>query len=106
MAYKEHHHMSNIPQARNILKELLSNKYLAAPFRAELRKALRLMTRTEIVRQTPHKRHPPTSEQKQKILHLAKTTKLSQAEIARKVGLGSQAGGRVSEILHRSNSHA
>ena len=41
---------------------------------------------------------PPTEAQREQVLHLRRTTSLSQLEIANRVGLNP---GRVSEIIHK-----
>lgn len=93
--------MSNVPKARRILRELLTNEWIGERIKTEIRAALRVMTRRPHVRETPRIMNGGvTKAQRQRVLILAKNTELSQAEIARRVGLGAQAGGRVSEILH------
>jgi hypothetical protein len=93
--------VSDIAAARHILRRLIVHDWTPEPVRASLRTALSHMTREPVVRETPRTARPVTPKQRKEIVHLAETTVLSQAEIARRVGLGAQAGGRVSEILHR-----
>jgi hypothetical protein len=93
--------MSDIPKAREILKELLDNEWIADAVKVRLRQALRLMRREAVVREAPRSTNGTISNmQRRMIIRLAQDTKLPQSEIARRVGLGSQAGGRVSEVLH------
>jgi hypothetical protein len=94
--------MSNIPEARNILRGLLRTGELQPSAKDTIWAAIKLMTRDPVVRGTPKKASPPTPQQRDHILRLARVTDMTQAEIAQRVGLGPQASGRVSEILHRA----
>ena len=45
--------MSNVPKARRILRELLTNEWIGERIKTEIRAALRVMTRRPHVRETP-----------------------------------------------------
>jgi hypothetical protein len=90
---------SDIPGARIVLEQLhkdLMRRHLLDEAQQE-RIALAKMVRATPVRRTPVRNIRVTRKQRAMVLSLARTTDLSQQEIAEQVGLNH---GRVSEILN------
>lgn len=91
--------MSNIPHARELVSGVLQSarSNLTPEERADLRNALRLMTRRSPMRRAPTERIEVTRKMKKKIVKLARDTEMTNHDIAIAVGLRN--GGRVSEVL-------
>lgn len=89
--------MSNIPQARAILEEVIdyTDDY---NIKRRLGKALQLMHRVSEIRRASEVRQVINSEMRAKVRNLVHTTDLTMHQVATKVGLRN--GGRVSEIMH------
>lgn len=89
--------MSNIPQARAILEEVIdyTDDY---NIKRRLGKALQLMHRVTEIRRASEVRQVINSEMRAKVRNLVHTTDLTMHQVATKVGLRN--GGRVSEIMH------
>jgi len=89
--------MSDIPRARGILEGLLRNYQLPQPVQLAIAKALSLMQRDPPISRARGKAVAITPALKARVRALS-AQGLSQAEIARRVGLPN--AGRVSEILN------
>jgi hypothetical protein len=93
--------MSDIPRARELLTTLAKHPYLPEPLREDVTEILTLLDRRPTLRRSPRHKTKITDSIRAQILFLANNTELSQGAIASLVGLGPQAYGRVSEVLHK-----
>lgn len=92
--------MSDIPRARKLLQQVLTRERALDKVSVQLiKRALTLMQREKYVRRpVSSKRQRIDSDLRRQIRYLAVHTRLSQHQIANRLGLGSS--GRVSEVLH------
>lgn len=93
---------SNVPQARKLLQEILSGNlgYVDPDVHEQIQEALDLMRRQRPVRvANTQQRIRITPAIKAAVLALAGDLTLSNADIAKRVGLPHCASGRVTEIL-------
>ena len=90
---------SNIPKAREILRAILTDReiYIPKSARADIGKALKLMTRAPACKHAAPVEVRITPRMRARISALAKA-RVSHHKIANAVGLPN--GGRVSEILN------
>lgn len=94
-----HIYGSNVPEAREEIQTIVDDLRAQGltVFADRLEATLHKLHRRPVVRQTRKKIPAPTKAQKAQVRLLAKTTRMSQLEIANEVGLNP---GRVSEILN------
>lgn len=90
--------MSDVPQARAILLELVRAPDLSARAKRQIGRALSLMLRVPACRKAPKKRRVIDRKTRRLVRRLVHTTDWTMHEIANRTGLRS--GGRVSEIMH------
>jgi hypothetical protein len=90
--------MSDIPAAREALKEAKKIKDLPQDARNLINKALRLMWRDKAIRRAPGKPSNIGILKRAQIRHLARTTNMTMHQIAMSVGVRNS--GRVSEVLN------
>lgn len=92
--------MSDIPKARAVIQIIVQDYYkiLGPSISGRLLYAVRLMYREKADRRAPAKRQVIDKNMRKRVKALRKGTKLTQHEIANRVGLRS--AGRVSEISH------
>lgn len=89
--------MSDIPQARLILEQVLEDDEIDLRARRRIHRALALLHREKCVRRAPPRYIRITERARETVRRLAHT-KMTCNEIAAAAGLRN--GGRVSEILH------
>jgi hypothetical protein len=92
--------MSDIPQARRILQNLVEQGGLPTQVNETIITAMLLMRRPPPVRRSHATRTVITEDMRHKIWALSKDKNLSMSHIATLVGLPSSASGRVSEVLN------
>ena len=90
--------MSNVPKARALLHEILSEKRVGPRTKRKIHRALALLYREKADRKAPSKRQVIDWELRARVKRLRRTTDMTQHEIANHVGIRSS--GRISEIMH------
>lgn len=91
--------MSDVPEARELIKDVISDPLTDVWARERLEMALSLLHRKPPIRKAPKVNPAPTPQQIWEVLYLFRTHgDWSQQKIAEQVGLNS---GRVSEIVNK-----
>lgn len=90
--------MSEIPKAREILRELMTDPDVGLRAKRAIGRALSLMVREPYCRRAPARRQVIDKLTRQRVKLLVHESDLTMHQIADKTGLRSM--GRVSEIMH------